>query len=139
MLLRTGPAGIPETIRDEHRQIEAALRRIEACTTELGREGGTREASVLRLLEEQYRFKQLLKHHNDREDRSLYPLLDDACSLDERRNPLRADGQRRRVDLQVLTSGSLLPQRRGSTSEAQKRLPSRNAPAETAIQGRNRC
>ena len=82
--------GDPETLRDEHRQIEAALRKIEARTTELDREGGTWEGSVLHLLEEQYRFKRLLKHHNHREDRSLYPLLDAACSLDERRNLLRA-------------------------------------------------
>ena len=70
--------------------VATALREIEARTTELDREGGTWEGTVLRLLEEQYRFKQLLKHHNDREDRSLYPLLDAACSLDERRNLLRA-------------------------------------------------
>ncbi len=82
--------GDPETIRDEHRQIDAALRKIEACTTELDREGGTWEGKVLHLLEEQYRFKQLLKHHNDREDRSLYPLLDAACSPDEKRDLLRA-------------------------------------------------
>ena len=82
--------GDPETLRDEHRQIDRALRKIEARTTELDREGGTWAGSVLRLLEEQYRFKQLLQHHNDREDRSLYPLLDAACSLDERRNLLRA-------------------------------------------------
>ncbi len=82
--------GDPETLRDEHRQINRALREIEAHTTELDREDGTWEGNILRLLEEQYRFKQLLKHHNDREDRSLYPLLDAACSLDERRNLLRA-------------------------------------------------
>jgi hemerythrin-like domain-containing protein len=82
--------GDPETLRDEHRQIDEALLQIEVHTTELHREGGTWEGSVLRLLEEQYRFKRLLKHHNDREDRSLYPLLDAACSLDERRNLLRA-------------------------------------------------
>jgi hemerythrin-like domain-containing protein len=82
--------GDPETLRDEHRQIDEALRKIEARTTELRQEGGTREGSILRLLEEQYRFKRLLRHHNDREDRSLYPLLDAACSLDERRDLLRA-------------------------------------------------
>ena len=82
--------GDPQTLRDEHQLIEAALRKIEARTTELHREGGTWEESVLCLLEEQYRFKQLLKHHNEREDRSLYPLLDAACSPDERRNLLRA-------------------------------------------------
>ena len=86
--VRATRVGDPETLRGEHRQIDGALREIEARTTELNREGGTWEGSVLRLLEEQYRFKQLLKHHNDREDRSLYPLLDAACSLDERRNLL---------------------------------------------------
>jgi hemerythrin-like domain-containing protein len=82
--------GDPETLRDEHRQINRALQKIEARTAELDREGGTWEESILCLLEEQYRFKRLLKHHNDREDRSLYPLLDAACSLDERRKLLRA-------------------------------------------------
>ncbi len=93
--VNTTRVGDPETICDEHRQIDRALRRIEASTRKLDREDGTWDRSVLRLLEEQYRFKQLLKHHNEREYRSLYPLLDAACSLDERSRLLRAgDGVR---------------------------------------------
>lgn len=43
------------------------------------------EAGVLFLLDSQHLFKRLLVHHDTRENRMLYPLLDQATTEEERR------------------------------------------------------
>ena len=82
--------GDPDTIREEHQLIDKTLKGLESRTAELRRDDSRWSEHLLALLEDHYRFKQLLKHHNDREDRSLYPKLDEACSPDERRSLLEA-------------------------------------------------
>lgn len=82
--VRRSRIGDPDAIREEHRRLDAALEALEARVAGLPEDAG-RGRALLDLLEEQYRFKLLLEHHNDREDRSLYPKLDEVCSAEERR------------------------------------------------------
>jgi hemerythrin-like domain-containing protein len=85
-----GRLGHPDHLLDEHRQIQESLQVLEQRVAALSPGDPGLARTLLALVEDQWRFKQLLEHHNQREDRTLYPLLDENTTPEERRDLLHA-------------------------------------------------
>jgi hemerythrin-like domain-containing protein len=85
-----GRLGNPEHLLDEHRQIQESLQRLEEEVKGLRAGDAGLARALIRVVEQEWRFKQLLEHHNEREDRTLYPCLDETTSPEERSELLRA-------------------------------------------------
>lgn len=77
--------GAPEIFLGEHDKLLQYLPLFKAAITKL--ENATDlESEVLWLLDSQHLFKRLLVHHDTRERKMLYPLLDEVTSDEEREN-----------------------------------------------------
>ncbi|MCC6730260.1 MAG: hemerythrin domain-containing protein [Chthonomonadales bacterium] len=68
----------------EHRKMEQYLDRFRDMVAAL-RCGDADAQAILRLLDEETRFKHLMEHHDLRERNILYPVLDRVASAEERR------------------------------------------------------
>ena len=80
--------GAIEFYTGEHKKILEFLARFKARLEEL-KEGKTDlKRGVIELFDEQARFKQLLQHHDMREQNILYPTLDTVTGDEERRELL---------------------------------------------------
>jgi septation ring formation regulator EzrA len=64
----------PDILRDEHTKIATAAENIVERAASLGRSGELKN-DVLVLLESEMRFKTLLEHHTQREERWMLPAL----------------------------------------------------------------
>jgi len=79
-----GRLGDPEHLLDEHRQIQEQLEMLQGRVAALRSDDPRLSRELVTLVEEQWRFKQLVEHHGEREDRTLYPCLDENTSPEER-------------------------------------------------------
>lgn len=75
--------GSVEIFLNEHRKIREYLPLFKAEFPKLA-EATDRERAIIFLLDSQTIFKKLLVHHDKREQRFLYPLLDQVTSYQER-------------------------------------------------------
>jgi hemerythrin-like domain-containing protein len=75
--------GSPELFVAEHRKIRAYLHEFTAAVSTMIETPPTRR-DVLRLLDRQSLYKHLMEHHDQRERRFLYPILDRVTSAEER-------------------------------------------------------
>lgn len=66
--------GAPELFINEHRKIEKALTRLLR----------SRRRDRVAIIEEEFRLKELLRHHDLREKNILYPVLDRVATPQER-------------------------------------------------------
>ena len=79
-----GRLGDPAHLLDEHRQIQEQLEQLQQRVAALRSDDSRLSRELVALVEEEWRFKQLLEHHNQREDRTFYPCLDEKTSPEER-------------------------------------------------------
>ena len=84
--------GEPDLFRREHRKIEAYLSAFGARMDGLDREDPEIRRKIIELLDEERMLKEVLRHHGEREEKTLYPKLDELCS-DEERNRMMAAGE----------------------------------------------
>ena len=77
----------PELFSGEHQRMHEALARFEQ-TFESLRGGEFTRRRAIEFLDQQYMFKHLLEHHDDREARFFFPQLDRVTSEAERRELL---------------------------------------------------
>jgi hemerythrin-like domain-containing protein len=74
----------PELFTGEHERMQEALARFDQ-TVESLRGSGLNRRRAIEFLDQQYMFKHLLEHHDDREARFFFPNLDRVTSEAERR------------------------------------------------------
>jgi len=76
--------GRPEQFDAEHRKIAADIERIANTLKILAAQPTIEPAEVIELLDEEYRFKHLMDHHERREEKFLFPRLDALLSPEAR-------------------------------------------------------
>jgi hemerythrin-like domain-containing protein len=84
---RIGAAGI---FRSEHAKIAAHLDALRGRMGSLRRDDPELRRRVVEMIDEERLFKELLRHHAEREEKTLYPALDRLCSAEERRRMVEA-------------------------------------------------
>ena len=82
--------GAAEIFRSEHRKMAAHLERFRERLAALRPDARGLPRRILELLDGERIFKELLRHHSEREEKTLYPMLDAACSAGERAAMLAA-------------------------------------------------
>jgi len=80
--------GDPAILRAEHHKIEGHLDLFRARVQQLDPDDPDLRRRVIAVIDDQRIFKQVLKHHAEREEKTLYPILDDLCTEEERRRIL---------------------------------------------------
>ncbi len=75
------PRWRPELYRKEHQKILKLLEELDLRVREFGIESGRRD--IIRLLDHQRRFKGLLEHHEEREEKGLLKELDEYLPLED--------------------------------------------------------
>ncbi len=80
----------PELFTGEHERMMEALARFHSRIAEL-RQGPFTRRRALALIDEEHTFKHLAEHHHLREEQYLYPKLDEATSVDERKALLASE------------------------------------------------
>lgn len=83
------PGGEVALFLTEHRKIEQLLGHIQDCLRTLARGSNFPRKETIRLLDQEAQFKHLLAHHDLRERRFLYPILDRITTAEERATMLR--------------------------------------------------
>jgi hemerythrin superfamily protein len=82
--------GAAEIFRSEHRKITTYLDAFRERLRMLRRDDLEVRRRVLDLIDDQRIFKELMRHHAEREEKTLYPDLDRECSIEERRRMIAA-------------------------------------------------
>lgn len=70
------PGGGPELFRAEHRKLAKLLDELRKRVEQLAGGPDLDARSVIELLDSEFTFKHLLQHHDSRERKVLYPVLD---------------------------------------------------------------
>ena len=82
------PGGALEFYTGEHKKLLEFLARFKARLEELREGVRDLKRGIIELFDEQARFKQLMQHHDMREQNILYPALDKVTGDEERRELL---------------------------------------------------
>lgn len=91
------PKGCPaEFFTGEHKRLREFLMRIKRKISGLGK-GKKREEKILKLLDLEWAYKNLMQHHDSREKNVLYPSLDRLVTAAERRGILSLALERKAV------------------------------------------
>jgi hemerythrin-like domain-containing protein len=90
---RCGPGGDAANFVGEHSKILMFLRRLEEKLEKVkGLSASSRE--FIDLLDDETHFKQLVRHHDEREERFLFPELDRVTNEEEKKRLLAKMGSR---------------------------------------------
>jgi len=90
------PGGPPVLFTGEHKRMRELLEGFEQALASLAKRPDNRKRGILRLLDRQATFKNLMEHHDQRETNILYPALDRVTPETERREILSRCGAWRR-------------------------------------------
>ncbi len=76
--------GATELFTSEHRKVEKYIRQLSDELASIEQEAELPKARLIRLIETEAQLKNLLEHHDRREQRFLYPLLAEHTTPEER-------------------------------------------------------